>query len=181
MPFQCLQFSQPCNLSPSLCLLRYLIQFRETAPVTKHLRLLRVQTVEGALRVCPFQLPFFLPKVLFPSEGNLQREKQKLVLSNDIMTWQAGMQASFITQIHTYPLLNHKIPCLATQGIAGEELDEIKWNVEDKVEQPNHTGPAPSDPFNCRKVPVCIYGYQCSNLIQQHEHRKKKKEESDLS
>lgn len=59
-------------------------------------------------------------------------------------------------QWDAYPLLNNKIPGPATQSIANEELDEIKWDVEDYVIEPDHTSPTPSNPFNCSKAPICI-------------------------
>lgn len=65
----------------------------------------------------------------------------------------------------SYPLLDNKIPGLPTQSIAYEELNEIKWDVEDDVVKPDHTGPTPPNPFNCSKTPVCINGNQSSNLL----------------
>ena len=68
-------------------------------------------------------------------------------------------------QWDAYPLLNNKIPGPATQSIANEELDEIKWDIEDYVIEPDHTSPTPSNPFNCSKAPICIDRNYCGNLL----------------
>lgn len=68
-----------------------------------------------------------------------------------------------------YPLLNDKIPRLPAQSISGEELNKIKWDVEDEIVKPDHTSPTPSNSFNCSKAPVRIDSNQCSNLFKEYK------------
>ena len=74
-------------------------------------------------------------------------------------------QQKLLQQLSSYPLFNDKIPSLSAQGVSGEELDKVQWNIEDKVVKPNHACPTPSNSFNRRKAPVCVNSYQCSNLF----------------
>lgn len=66
-------FYIPGNLSSSLCLFSHLIKFCEITAIAKRLLTLRrLQSMEGPLCMCPFELLFFFPKILFPRESNLQ-------------------------------------------------------------------------------------------------------------
>lgn len=67
--------------------------------------------------------------------------------------------------LYLYPLLNYKIPSSPAQRISDDEFDEVKWEIEDEVVQPNYTSPAPSNALNRTKTPICIDSNQCSNLL----------------
>lgn len=63
-----------------------------------------------------------------------------------------------------YPILSNIIPCLATQCITYDELEEIQRYVENNAVEPYHTCPTPSNSSHACKFPVCIHSYQCCNL-----------------
>lgn len=67
-------------------------------------------------------------------------------------------------RLRVYPILSNIIPCLATQCITYDELEEIQRYVENDAVEPNHTCPTPSNSFHVCKLPVCIHSYYCRNL-----------------
>lgn len=124
--------------------------------------------MQSSLRMCPFEFSCLLSKIFLSCESNLQCKKISSV--SDIAK-SKGQKVNHRSSSQTYswvtyPLLKHKIPSSPTQSITDDKLDEVKWDIENDVIQPNNASPAPSNPFNSCKSPVRIYGNQSSNLHQ---------------
>lgn len=116
--------------------------------------------MQCSLCMCPLKFSLFLTKIFLPCEGNLHYKRKHIKVRGN------KKQGTKLVAMrcNSYPLLNDKIPGPPTKSIADEELNEIKWNVEDDVVKPDYTSPTPSNSFNSRKFPVCIDCNQSSNL-----------------
>lgn len=64
----------------------------------------------------------------------------------------------------TYLVLEKVIPGLATERIADDEFKDIKRDVGNDTENPDHSSPSPSTALDSGKSPVCVYSNNCSQL-----------------
>lgn len=75
------------------------------------------------------------------------------------------------------PLLDNKVPSSSAQDVSDEEFEEVEWDIEHDVVEPDHAGPAPSNPFDGRECPVCVNRDQSGDLSHQTNKQTKKRED----
>uniref|UniRef100_J3MJ56 Uncharacterized protein n=1 Tax=Oryza brachyantha TaxID=4533 RepID=J3MJ56_ORYBR len=87
----------------------------------------------------------------------------------------------------SYPLLKNKIPCLPTQRVADQELDDVQWQVKDDVVKPDTPAqphPMPLIAANAQlaytAIRVAIWLYHGKECKQQVVNHKKMMEEVSL-
>ena len=51
-------------------------------------------------------------------------------------------------------VLQQCVPCLATQCISNDELEDIKWEISEETVKPYHTSPAPTNALDPSKTPI---------------------------
>lgn len=64
-------------------------------------------------------------------------------------------------------VLKQVIPGFATQGVADDELEDIKRDVGNQAEEPDNSCPSPSNALDPGEAPACIHGYESSHLVGQ--------------
>lgn len=64
----------------------------------------------------------------------------------------------------SYLVLDHIIPGLSAQSIPNDELKDIEREVGNDAEDPNDSGPSPSDALDASEFPSCIHSNDSSNL-----------------
>lgn len=61
-------------------------------------------------------------------------------------------------------VLKQVVPCLASQRVAGDELEDIKRDVSNYAIEPDDSCPSPSNALDPGEAPACIHSNQSSHL-----------------